>query len=107
MKKQDLLKFVKRDKIDFEDEFEERNYIAEWYIDIENRVTEQCKKEIENIAKNNNFGFNLEDYLSEFFVETFMNLQLSTPNELGKAMEEWLKERSANNDNGQTLFYGE
>jgi len=55
--------------------------------------------EIVNIAKKNNPGFDITKNLSEygmkkkaeFMAEVFANSQLSKPNELGLAMQEWLK----------------
>lgn len=72
-----------------------------WYTSRINKTCRNIKKEIINIAKKNNPKFdlnaNLSDYGTtsdfEFFAETFANSQLSKPNELGKAMEEWLKQR--------------
>ena len=59
----------------------------------------QCYEEIKAIAKKNNPDFKLKENLcnygrknyEEFFAEAFANSQLGKPNELGKAMEEWLK----------------
>lgn len=59
----------------------------------------ECKSEIIAIAKKNNSSFvyldNISEYGSEFdydfFAEVFANSQSSKPNELGLAMQEWLK----------------
>lgn len=56
-------------------------------------------KEIVNIAEKNNPGFSLGNNLSRYgfdnnddmFAEIFANSQCGAPNELGKAMNEWLK----------------
>lgn len=72
-----------------------------WYNDIENKVKNQCTKEIIDIAKKNNPNFKLSDNLSkygktnnaEFFAEVFANSQLGEPNELGNAMNIWLKKK--------------
>lgn len=61
----------------------------------------QYYKEIIGIAKANNPSFVLFDNLSEygrtnyaeFFAEVFANSQLGAPNELGLAMQEWLKKK--------------
>lgn len=61
----------------------------------------QYYKEIIGIAKANNPSFVLYDNLSEygranyaeFFAEVFANSQLGAPNELGLAMQEWLKKK--------------
>ena len=57
--------------------------------------------EIVEIAKNKNKDFKLSDNISEygktnyheFFAEVFANSQCGEPNELGKAMNEWLKKK--------------
>ena len=57
------------------------------------------RKEIVDIAKDNNKDFKLEDNLSryghtndyEFFAEVFANSQCGKPNELGNAMKQWLE----------------
>lgn len=59
----------------------------------------EIRKEIVAIAKENNPDFNLFDNISqygktndfEFFAEVFANSQCGAPNELGDAMNEWLK----------------
>ena len=58
-------------------------------------------KEIIQIAKESNPLFSLKDNLSrygrtnnaEFFAEVFANSQCGDPNELGLAMQEWLRRR--------------
>lgn len=70
-----------------------------WYEDRRNEVLDNCYKEITAIAKKNNKKFKLKENLSkygkkskaEFFAEVFANSQLGAPNELGIAMQEWLK----------------
>lgn len=70
-----------------------------WYYDIRKEVQNTCYTEIIEIAKKNNKDFKLTDNLSrygmtdkaEFFAEVFANSQLGKPNELGKAMNTWLK----------------
>ncbi len=72
-----------------------------WYDDISNAVENDCFNEIIAIAKNNNPDFELMDNISrygksnkaEFFAEVFANSQLGNPNELGKAMNTWLKQK--------------
>ncbi|MBY6932291.1 hypothetical protein [Clostridium botulinum] len=72
-----------------------------WYSDMRIKVEKANYAEIIDIAKNNNSSFNLKHNISnygsksysEFFAEVFMNSQLSKPNELGIAMQEWLKEK--------------
>ena len=71
------------------------------YYDIRRRVADQCRNEIIDIAKKRNKDFNLNANLSsvarkgpeEFFGEVFANSQLGRPNELGRAMNTWLKEK--------------
>ena len=61
----------------------------------------ECKSEIIAIAKKNNPSFKLVNKISrygktsnyDFFAEVFANSQSSKPNELGLAMEQWLKEK--------------
>ena len=61
----------------------------------------ECKSEIIAIAKKNNPSFKLVNKISrygktsnyDFFAEVFANSQSSEPNELGLAMEQWLKEK--------------
>lgn len=72
-----------------------------WYSDMRIKVEKENYAEIIDIAKKNNSSFNLKDNISdygsknysEFFAEVFANSQLSKPNELGIAMQEWLKEK--------------
>jgi len=68
------------------------------YDSEEIRQADIIKDEILSIAKNNNPQFDMVLNLSkygdknsfEFFAEAFANSQCGRPNELGKAMEEWL-----------------
>lgn len=61
-------------------------------------------KEIIDIAKKENPEFSLRDNISDYgksdyfeaFAETFANSQLGEPNELGLAMQKWLKRRGYN-----------
>lgn len=74
------------------------NAVMKWYNNISNKTIKQHYNEIIAIAEKNNPAFNFTDNISrygksdyeEFFAEVFMNSQLSKPNELGKAMIEWL-----------------
>lgn len=66
---------------------------GEWVANVQN--------ELIKIATNNNPQFKLIDNISqygrknqfEFFAEVFANSQYSKPNELGRAMQEWLKQK--------------
>ena len=72
-----------------------------WYSDVQKKVQDDCYDEIIAIAKKNNPSFDLDANISdygkeskgEFFAEVFMNSQLSEPNELGIAMNEWLEKK--------------
>ena len=72
-----------------------------WYIQKRKAVQEMCYNEIIAIAKEKNPLFSLDDNISgygktskaEFFAEVFANSQLSKPNELGDAMNEWLERK--------------
>lgn len=72
-----------------------------WYSDIRKKSLRKFQKEIVKIAKSMDPDFDLSDNLSkygasnhaEFFAEAFANSQLSKPNTLGNAMNEWLKGR--------------
>lgn len=71
------------------------------YSKYQSKVLGEWNKEIIEIAKKNNPNFVLSDNISrygktnnaEFFAEVFANSQCGDPNELGKAMNEWLKEQ--------------
>ena len=71
------------------------------YQKYQNKITGEWDKEIIAIAKRDNPDFVLSDNISrygktnnaEFFAEVFANSQCGDPNELGKAMNKWLKER--------------
>lgn len=75
--------------------------VFKWYFDVDKKVRKQHFNEIVTIAKKRTPKFNLKDNLSEygytnyaeFFAEVFANSQLSKPNELGDAMNIWLKEK--------------
>lgn len=91
----DIYKFI-----DYTKKTDEARY--KWYIDKRNDVLQTCKDEILAIAKKNNPYFDYEDNISqygdnglyeEFFAECFANSQLSKPNELGKAINQWLLEK--------------
>lgn len=72
-----------------------------WYIEKRKEVQDMCYNEIIAIAKEKNPLFVIEDNISdygktnnsEFFAEVFANSQLGKPNELGYAMNEWLKRK--------------
>lgn len=71
------------------------------YYDVRRRVADQCRAEIVEIAKKRNKDFNLNANMSsvarkgseEFFGEVFANSQLGKPNELGDAMNTWLRQK--------------
>ena len=75
--------------------------VYKWYYDKEKKVVDECFAEIVAIARQNNPNFSLTASLSdygrsnkaEFFAEVFANSQLSKPNELGRAMQIWLKRK--------------
>lgn len=72
-----------------------------WFTDARKHIQKQCYNEIIEIAKEKNPLFVLENNISsygktnksEFFAEVFANSQLGKPNELGDAMNEWLKRK--------------
>lgn len=72
-----------------------------WYNKLREEVENEHYEEIIAIAKENNKDFNLLDNISdygksnkaEFFAEVFANSQCGKPNELGKAMQIWLKRK--------------
>lgn len=76
-----------------------------WYYRIADEVRNECFLEIkelaEKIAEQDGRVFNLNEALSgygkqneaEFFAEVFANSQLGKPNDLGKAMNEWMKKK--------------
>lgn len=72
-----------------------------WYKKLSEEVENEHYEEIIAIAKENNKDFNLLDNISdygksnkaEFFAEVFANSQCGKPNELGKAMQIWLKRK--------------
>ena len=78
-----------------------RNAMFKWYNQRRKAVEDECFDEIIAIAKDKNPDFVLTDNLSrygrtdkaEFFAEVFANSQLSKPNELGEAMNIWLKRK--------------
>lgn len=67
--------------------------------EYENKICDKISQDIYGIALKNNKNFKLNDNLSkygyeksqEFFAECFANMISGKPNELGKAMEEYLK----------------
>lgn len=71
------------------------------YETIRQEVVERCRSEIIAIAKKRNKKFTITSSISrygkkdscEFFAEVFANSQLSEPNELGEAMNIWLKQK--------------
>jgi SPP1 gp7 family putative phage head morphogenesis protein len=84
-------------------DFKKRTYSAQvkWYKNIRKNYSKQYNGEIVKIAKAQNPNFDLQANISdygksnaeEFFAEVFANSQLSKPNELGQAMNIWLKEK--------------
>lgn len=78
-----------------------RQVYTKWYNDRFKEVAATCRKEILAIAKKNNRKFKKDDFISkygkkndnEFFAEVFANSQLGAPNELGIAMQQWLKQK--------------
>lgn len=72
-----------------------------WYIQKENEVEAECKREIMEIAKGIDKDFDEVTEISqygrandaEFFAEAFANSQLSKPNTIGKAMNIWLERK--------------
>lgn len=69
------------------------------YKEAERKRAGEIWREIVGIAKENNPNFKVSDNISKYgktnyfeaFAETFANSQLGDPNELGNAMNEWLK----------------
>lgn len=69
------------------------------YKEYEGKICDKISQEIYDIALKNNKDFKLNDNLSkygyeksqEFFAECFANMESGKPNELGKAMKEYLK----------------
>lgn len=67
--------------------------------EYEKNICDKISRDIYSIAKTNNKDFNLHNNLSkygyeksqEFFAECFANMECGKPNELGKAMQEYLK----------------
>ena len=67
----------------------------------ESKITDNITQEIYDIAKNNNPALDLNKNLSqygkensfEFFAECFANAECGKPNDLGKAMQQYLKKR--------------
>lgn len=80
-----------------------------WYDNISKWTKKKIVDEIVAIAKKNSEEFELLKNLSrygrtndaEFFAEVFANSQLGEPNELGKAMNEWLKQKGLIKDGNQ------
>ena len=100
LKLDDPLKFVDKTKL-MSSAKKTRLKAYKWYSDISKEVQDECFDEIIAIAKDNNPDFSLVDNISrygktdkcEFFAEVFANSQLGDPNELGKAMNIWLKKK--------------
>lgn len=69
------------------------------FKDYEGKICDKISQDIYDIALKNNPNFDLNKNLSlygktksqEFFAECFANMVNGKPNELGKAMEEYLK----------------
>lgn len=99
-----LESYVTRNRIDF-DAFNARVSMynpalqAKELLKQEKKEAKTIFNEIVDIAKQKNPDFSLADNLSkyghtnhyEFFAEVFANSQCGAPNELGNAMNEWLK----------------
>lgn len=72
-----------------------------WYYKINDETKKKIVDEIIAIAERMNKDFDILKHLSrygrtnnaEFFAEVFANSQLGEPNELGKAMNEWLNQK--------------
>lgn len=96
----DPMKFVDKSKL-MASTKKARLKAYKWYTDISKEVQDECFDEIIAIAKENNANFSLADNISrygktdkcEFFAEVFANSQLGDPNELGNAMNIWLKKK--------------
>lgn len=73
--------------------------VRDVYKNAENACAKDIWDEIIDIARSKNPNFSIKDNLSEYgrtnyyeaFAEAFANSQLGKPNELGDAMNEWLK----------------
>lgn len=73
--------------------------IKKAFTDYEGKICDNIAQDIYGIALKNNKNFNLNNNISkygkensrEFFAECFANMTSGKPNELGKAMEEYLK----------------
>lgn len=71
------------------------------YENYQEKALKGWNKEVEDIAVANNSDFSLADNLSRYgmkkpaerFAETFANAMCGEPNELGIAMQEWLRRR--------------
>lgn len=99
-----LESYVTRNRIDF-DAFNARVSMYNPALQAKELVKQEKKEaktifnEIVDIAKQKNPDFSMADNLSkyghtnhyEFFAEVFANSQCGAPNELGDAMNEWLK----------------
>ena len=74
-----------------------KNILKKW----QENIADEISQEIYNIALKNNQNIKVNDLLStygrensfEFFAECFANLECGRPNELGKALGEYLKRR--------------
>ena len=92
--------FVDKVKLKSKNRYTQREAYA-WYEKIRVAVAKECKEEILAIAIENNPNFNYTEQISEygenniieFFAEVFANSQLGSPNELGNAMNVWLKRK--------------
>ena len=92
--------FVDKVKLKSKNRYTQREAYA-WYDKNRNAVAKECKEEILAIAIEKNPNFNYTDQISEygenniieFFAEVFANSQLGAPNELGNAMNVWLKRK--------------
>jgi hypothetical protein len=75
--------------------------IAKHFKENHEDIVKQQREEILQIAKDKNPKFDLNKNISrygksdseEFFAEAFANSQCGKPNELGNAMNEWLRRK--------------
>ena len=81
--------------------FDKPYEMKKYYRDNAEKVEDQFRREIIDIAKETDPDFKVADYISrygqtnsaEFFAECFANSQCGEPNKLGDAMTEWLRRR--------------
>ncbi len=86
--------FIKQIKIE-----KKANLRKKIFAEYEKKICDKISQDIYGIALKNNKDFKIKDNLStygheksqEFFAECFANMESGKPNELGKAMKEYLK----------------